>query len=70
MTSLEFKEHRKRLGVSQAGLAALWGMGKNGSRTVRRWETPGDPHGVNPIAARLIAYEVEALEMREKQQTP
>lgn len=52
MTPQEFKEARKKLGLSQADLAAEWSMGANGGRTVRRWESGDRP--VNPIAAYCI----------------
>jgi DNA-binding transcriptional regulator YiaG len=57
MTPLEFKQHRARLGLTQAGLAALWNMGSNGGRTVRRWES--GERSINPIAIRLMRYEAE-----------
>lgn len=56
MTPVKFKAHRKALGLSQAALADLWGMGAHGGRTIRRWET--GERSVNPIAARLIRYEL------------
>jgi DNA-binding transcriptional regulator YiaG len=49
MTPQEFKEGRKALRYSQAGLAKLWGMGAHGGRTVRAWELGEAP--LNPIAA-------------------
>ena len=52
MTPTEFKQARNTLGFSAAKLAALWGMGKNGGRTIRRWEAGDLP--VNPIAAYCI----------------
>jgi DNA-binding transcriptional regulator YiaG len=58
LTPLEFKQHRQRLGLSQAGLAALWNMGANGGRTVRRWESGERP--INPIAVRLILFEASS----------
>ncbi len=36
--SLEIKEKRKRLGLTQKDFADALGMGKNGDRTLRRWE--------------------------------
>lgn len=38
MTPADIKEIRKRLGLTQAGLAAALGMGRHGERTVRDWE--------------------------------
>lgn len=52
MTPQEFKQARNTLGLSAAGLAGLWGMGLNGGRTIRRWESGVVP--VNPIAAYCI----------------
>ena len=59
MTHQEFKEARNTLGLSAAGLADLWGMGKNGGRTVRRWEAGDVP--VNPIAAYCIQMMMREL---------
>lgn len=55
MTPEAFKTFRQHLGLSQADLAELWGMGANGGRTVRRWESGERP--LSPLAARLIQYE-------------
>jgi len=52
MTPERFKSIRERLGYSQQALAEEWGMGKNGGRTIRRWESGARP--VNPIAAYAI----------------
>lgn len=52
MTPTEFKNARNTLGLSAAGMASLWGMGANGGRTIRRWESGDVP--VNPIAAYCI----------------
>lgn len=52
MTANEFKEARRNLGLSQRQLADEWNMGKNGERTIRRWEQGDVP--VNPIAAYCI----------------
>lgn len=52
MTPAEFKSHRNALCLSQRDLAEVWGMGKNGERTIRRWEQGDVP--VNPIAAYCI----------------
>jgi DNA-binding transcriptional regulator YiaG len=53
MTPKQFKKARNYLGFSAAGLAELWGMGANGGRTIRRWESGQVP--VNPIAAYCIS---------------
>lgn len=52
MTPEKFKSLRKQLGYSQHELAVEWSMGKNGDRTIRRWEAGDVP--VNPIAAYAI----------------
>ena len=49
MTPQEFKQARKALGYTQQALADEWGMGENGSRTIRRWEQSERP--LNPVAA-------------------
>ena len=58
MTPDQFKQARQSLGLSQRDLAAEWGMGANGERTIRRWETGVVP--VNPIAAYCISLMIEA----------
>jgi len=57
MTPEQFKEARQSLGLTQNQLAALWGMGKNGERTIRRWEVGKVP--VNPIAAYCIGLMIK-----------
>ena len=52
MTSAEFKEARYALGYSARSLALEWGMGENGGRTIRRWESGDTP--LNPVAAYCI----------------
>ena len=56
MTPSEFKASRNTLGLSQNDLAEVWGMGRNGGRTIRKWEAGDVP--VNPIAAYCIALMV------------
>ena len=58
MTREQFKEARKTLGLSQAALAETWGMGSNGGRTVRKWESGERP--LNPVAAYCIKLMIEA----------
>ena len=53
MTPAEFKQARRKLGLSQSDLAREWNMGENGARTIRRWEAGHTP--VNPVAAYCIA---------------
>lgn len=38
VTPDEIKDARKRLGLSQSGLAEVLRLGSNGERTIRRWE--------------------------------
>lgn len=57
MTPSEFKFARNALGLSQNDLALVWGMGRNGGRTIRKWEAGDVP--VNPIAAYCIQMMVE-----------
>ncbi len=59
MTHTQFKEARQQLGLTQRQMAALWGMGLNGERTIRRWETGKIP--VNPIAAYCVSLMVSAV---------
>lgn len=52
MTPEKFKAARNSLSLSQGDLAEIWGMGKNGGRTIRRWEAGDTP--INPVAAYCI----------------
>ena len=52
MTPEQFKSARRALGYSQQSLADEWGMGQNGDRTIRRWESGERP--MNPVAAYAI----------------
>ena len=52
MTPEQFKDIRMFLGFTQRQLSETWGMGKNGDRTIRRWESGDVP--VNPVAAYCI----------------
>jgi DNA (cytosine-5)-methyltransferase 1 len=38
MSPADLRSARKRLGLSQSGLAEALRMGPNGERTIRRWE--------------------------------
>lgn len=58
MTTDQFRQARKALGLSQSELAREWNMGKNGDRTIRMWES-GD-RSVNPIAAYAIKLMMDA----------
>lgn len=57
MTREQFKEAREHLCLSQADLADTWGMGVNGGRTIRRWESGERP--LNPVAAYCIGLMVD-----------
>ena len=39
MTPDQFRAARLALGLTQIQLAAEWGMGASGERTIRRWES-------------------------------
>ena len=58
MTREQFKAARESLQYSQRELASLWGLGKNGERTIRRWEQGDVP--LNPIAAYCIQMMLDA----------
>lgn len=57
MTPAQFKEAREYLCLSQSDLADTWGMGANGGRTIRRWESGERP--LNPVAAYCISLMVD-----------
>jgi DNA-binding transcriptional regulator YiaG len=63
MTPEELRKARKRLGLSQAGLAEALRMGANGGRTVRRWEL-----GEIPITGPA-SVAIELLEQKAKVKT-
>lgn len=68
MTSQDFKAHRAALNLTQRELAAVWGMGANGERTIRRWEKGDLPP--NPIAAYCIVMMLaEAKKTKHKRTT-
>lgn len=52
MTANEFRDARTRLGHTSASLAREWGMGANGARNIRRWES-GQKEIPGPVAYRL-----------------
>ena len=59
MTPEQFKDARKTLCYSQQALADEWGMGENGGRTIRRWESVERP--MNPVAAYAIKLMIDAI---------
>lgn len=60
MKPAEIKASRKRLGLTQSGLADALRMGANGGRTVRRWE--GGEMPITGPAAVAIEMLVQAKE--------
>jgi transcriptional regulator with XRE-family HTH domain len=65
MTPNEFKNKRLLLGYSQQALADEWGMGANGGRTIRRWESAERP--ISPIAAYAIVRMRERPDLQDWQ---
>ena len=59
MTPLQFRAARRALCYSQQALADEWGMGDNGGRTIRRWES--GERSLNPIAAYAITMMLSEL---------
>lgn len=55
MTPTDIKAARKRLGLSQSGLAEALRLGPNGERTIRRWEVGDIPvTGPASVAIELL----------------
>ena len=52
MSPADLLAARKRLGLSQAGLAEALRLGANGGRTVRRWEA-GDVPVTGPVSVAI-----------------
>lgn len=62
MTSDEIKTARKNLGLSATGLAEALRLGKDGGRTVRRWEAGAAPiSGPASVAIELMLSQSGAL---------
>ncbi|ADO42418.1 helix-turn-helix domain-containing protein [Ketogulonicigenium vulgare] len=56
MTPEEFKEARRKLGLTQSELGAIL---DTAPQTIRKWEMPdtrSTARGVNPVAARVMAW--------------
>ena len=56
MTEDEFREARRKLGLTQGQLAKIL---DTAPRTIRKWETPADKstaRGVNPVAAQVMRW--------------
>lgn len=64
MTPAQFKAARKSLELNQHELAALWSMGKNGERTIRRWEKGEVP--MNQIAAFCLKLMLKHDDWKEQ----
>lgn len=60
MTPTEFKEARKKLGLTQSALAAVLNVN---SRTVRKWEAEDakDDRPPNPIACRVLEWMLDGF---------
>lgn len=55
MTPANLKAFRKRLGLTQSGLAEALRLGSNGERTIRRWERGDIPvTGPASVAIELL----------------
>lgn len=56
MTTAEFKEARKTLGMTTVGFAAALGLGRHGKRTIERIEAGANITGPMALAvAHLLA---------------
>lgn len=69
MTPDQMKAARKALGMTQGELARELRLGKNGARTVRRWETEEDAESSRAIPGPVIVliehwlgYSIDELE--------
>lgn len=68
MTPEQMKSARKALGMSQSDLAKALRLGKDGGRTVRRWEAPigsnnhrSVPGPVIVLIETWLGYPIEEL---------
>lgn len=60
MQPTEIKAARRRLGLTQQGLAEALRLGPNGERTIRRWEQGDIPvTGPASVAIELLLREQE-----------
>mgnify|MGYP000176535539 CR=1 FL=1 len=62
MTPADFKEARRKLGLSAAALGHIL---NTDPRTIRRWESDDDPRPVNPIAARAMQWMLDGFRPKE-----
>ena len=61
MTPSELKKTRKRVGLTQSRLAATLRLGRDGIRTVQRWETGAvDMTGPATVAVELMVNAITA----------
>jgi DNA-binding transcriptional regulator YiaG len=67
MTPEQFKQSREALGYTQQGLADVFGMGANGGRTIRRWES--GQCQINPIVAYTVRVMRKGMEIEELRRT-
>ena len=70
MSPDQLKAARKRLGMSQDDMARALRLGRDGARTVRRWETEegkpghrGIPGPVEVLIETWLGFPVEELEI-------
>lgn len=61
ITPDRMKAIRLRLGLTQAEMAERFRLGKNGGRTIRRYES-GQTQPSGPVALLYETFETEALE--------
>jgi len=63
MTPREFRDARRQLGLTQSQLATALGLGKDGARTVRKWEaeTGSSARPPNPIACRALHWMLQGF---------
>ena len=64
MTPTELNAARKRLGLTQSGLAEALRLGPNGQRTIRRWES-GDIPVTGPATVAIEAMLAKVQETPE-----
>ena len=62
MTTTELRAIRDRLGLSQAGMARELGLGANGARTIRRYES-GEIEASGPVLRLYREFRAGKLEV-------
>ena len=63
MTAEEFRAARRKPGLSQGELAQVFGMGENGDRAVRQWES--GERAPNPIACTVLGWLLNGFDPRD-----